>query len=334
MVYDAFKSFRDEKGKYKFTLNKEQDEKCDFLFETQAEQENRRLIYVALTRAIYGCFIFQNTKNSSSLTPFIKNIPENSGLIEKVVYQMKDLDYIPHSNLIAYTYPENVNLNFSDKNRRKMSFSFLSGQHGSSPKNKIKKYDENSYDYWIFHQLEKGANVGNLLHSIFEYLDFNDLENREVVIEKSLKRYLPKKKGEYQKHLEELVSVILNTSIKIEEAEIRLCQVKQAQKCPEMEFDINLPEFSIRDLHKLTNPEINRSVNTIYADNYSGVLNGLMDLFFESNGKYYILDWKSNYLGDDLEDYTPDRLNDAMNENNYHLQYFIYMLFPCFINNK
>ena len=55
-----------------------------------------------------------------------------------------------------------------------------------------------------------------------------------------------------------------------------------------------------------------------------GIMNGLMDMFFEHNGKYYILDWKSNYLGDDLNDYTPDKLNEAMNENNYHLQYLIY----------
>jgi exodeoxyribonuclease V beta subunit len=29
-------------------------------------------------------------------------------------------------------------------------------------------------------------------------------------------------------------------------------------------------------------------------------------------------------LGDTLEDYAPDKLNEAMNENNYHLQYMIY----------
>ncbi len=38
------------------------------------------------------------------------------------------------------------------------------------------------------------------------------------------------------------------------------------------------------------------------------------------------MDWKSNYLGDTLEDYAHDKLNDAMNENNYHLQYLIYTL--------
>jgi exodeoxyribonuclease V beta subunit len=57
-----------------------------------------------------------------------------------------------------------------------------------------------------------------------------------------------------------------------------------------------------------------------------GMMNGLMDMFFEHNGKYYILDWKSNFLGDSLDNYNPTELNEAMNESNYHLQYMLYTL--------
>src|SRR5690606_28554959 len=55
-----------------------------------------------------------------------------------------------------------------------------------------------------------------------------------------------------------------------------------------------------------------------------GILNGYVDLLFRHNNKYYILDWKSNYLGDSLEYYGNENLLNAMNENNYHLQYLIY----------
>jgi exodeoxyribonuclease V beta subunit len=64
----------------------------------------------------------------------------------------------------------------------------------------------------------------------------------------------------------------------------------------------------------------------IDAAAYYGIMNGSMDLFFEHDGKYYILDWKSNYLGDHVEDYAPELLVEAMSENNYHLQYHIYTL--------
>jgi exodeoxyribonuclease V beta subunit len=55
-------------------------------------------------------------------------------------------------------------------------------------------------------------------------------------------------------------------------------------------------------------------------------MNGKMDLFFRYNEKYYILDWKSNFLGYSLEDYQNANVEEAMTDNNYHLQYLIYTM--------
>ena len=57
-----------------------------------------------------------------------------------------------------------------------------------------------------------------------------------------------------------------------------------------------------------------------------GILNGKVDLFFEKDGRYYILDWKSNHLGNRPEDYTVNAMATAMEENNYYLQYYLYCL--------
>jgi exodeoxyribonuclease V beta subunit len=57
-----------------------------------------------------------------------------------------------------------------------------------------------------------------------------------------------------------------------------------------------------------------------------GIMNGKMDLFFEHEGRYYILDWKTNHLGADPGNYSIPALTEAMRENNYHLQYLIYTL--------
>jgi exodeoxyribonuclease V beta subunit len=53
-------------------------------------------------------------------------------------------------------------------------------------------------------------------------------------------------------------------------------------------------------------------------------MNGKVDLVFRHGGKYWILDWKSNHLGDRVEDYSLSRVREAMGQNNYHLQYHIY----------
>lgn len=55
-------------------------------------------------------------------------------------------------------------------------------------------------------------------------------------------------------------------------------------------------------------------------------MKGFIDLVFEHEGKYYVLDWKSNHLGDDVAVYHGDALKGAMAEHRYDLQYQIYAL--------
>jgi exodeoxyribonuclease V beta subunit len=58
--------------------------------------------------------------------------------------------------------------------------------------------------------------------------------------------------------------------------------------------------------------------------NVSGMLLGFIDLLFCHAGKYYILDWKSNYLGNQPENYAPANLARDMERKLYPLQYLIY----------
>jgi exodeoxyribonuclease V beta subunit len=56
----------------------------------------------------------------------------------------------------------------------------------------------------------------------------------------------------------------------------------------------------------------------------SGFLKGVIDLIFEIDGKYYLLDWKSNWLGPTRQAYRQDLLHQAMLENHYFLQAQVY----------
>jgi len=55
-----------------------------------------------------------------------------------------------------------------------------------------------------------------------------------------------------------------------------------------------------------------------------GLLKGFIDLIFCWQGKYYILDYKSNFLGNSAADYQHEQLEQAMTSHQYHLQYLIY----------
>lgn len=57
-----------------------------------------------------------------------------------------------------------------------------------------------------------------------------------------------------------------------------------------------------------------------------GLMNGFIDLVVRQNGTYYLLDYKSNFLGKKLEDYTQQRVAEAVRAAGYDLQYHIYLV--------
>lgn len=58
----------------------------------------------------------------------------------------------------------------------------------------------------------------------------------------------------------------------------------------------------------------------------NGMFKGFIDLTFEHQGRYYVADYKSNWLGLDNQAYTEQAMLDSMLENRYDLQYVLYLL--------
>jgi exodeoxyribonuclease V beta subunit len=57
-----------------------------------------------------------------------------------------------------------------------------------------------------------------------------------------------------------------------------------------------------------------------------GMLMGFADLVFEHQGRYWVLDYKSNHLGEGDAAYTETALNEAMAHHRYEVQAALYML--------
>ena len=57
-----------------------------------------------------------------------------------------------------------------------------------------------------------------------------------------------------------------------------------------------------------------------------GFLTGYIDLLFAYEGRYYIVDYKTNYLGETADRYSTKQLQEAMMIHNYGLQYWLYTL--------
>jgi exodeoxyribonuclease V beta subunit len=326
-----FCSFKDDStGEYLFGITENlTDEHCEMV-ERQLIQENRRLIYVAITRAVYKCYIahFTRSKNITSLIPFVKSIQSShqesklvnfsqSMEVDKGYRYSKSID----QQLSIPSYADMFNLN--ERYWRKLSYSSLA-KKPIYVKKQSDFSDLKGYESFIFKKLQKGNITGNLLHHILENIDFTNGQYWDRHIQASLIRFMPKQLENYKVSLVQLLEEVLNAKIEIADQKFRLSEIPKNKRLNELEFDFKVPAFDTQALNLLSTNEYPFSVNS-YGD-LEGIMNGKMDLFFEYNGLYYILDWKSNYLGDSLDLYSSEVLNLVMLENNYHLQYLIYTI--------
>ena len=98
----------------------------------------------------------------------------------------------------------------------------------------------------------------------------------------------------------------------------------------EMEFNFPINKLDANKLFNVLGLE-----NKQPSSNYKGFMKGFIDLIFRWKGKYYILDYKSNHLGNSESSYLMDELSREMNHSNYILQYHIYLIaFLRFIRTK
>jgi len=328
-------SFRSEKdGKYLFAppdkLNQQQ--KDEVLL--QIEQENKRLIYVAITRAVFKCYIFKNNSNyskNSSLSPFIDAIlsqPETSvkPYIDFAEQPTVDAGYRyqvvnnHHSDRQSAILAHNFKLR--QKSWVKMSYTYLARK----PEYIIRENnaaDLVDYNHFIFKHLIRGSLAGNFLHHIFENIDFMNEQTWEPQIRASLSHYLPKQ-TDILPMIKELVHHVLSSSLKLGNHAFKLTEVSKEQRLNELEFNFNVAPFQGRQLNQLSTEDTPFVVRTL--DELEGIMNGKIDMVFQHKQRYYILDWKSNFLGDSLVHYEGERLHEVLTENNYHLQYLIYVL--------
>lgn len=321
---DRVYSFRTAEGSYRSGKIGQMSEEQFRDFLVQEEQENRRLLYVALTRAIYKCYIYHSTYyKNSTLATFLKALEvDGQGIAQK--RNEENQQFTGRYVAAQVMAPKDLvaeNFKLHQNNWLRMSYSGLAGQTEWQAK-ALFESAEDAYDQFVFKDLKKGAKTGNFLHFLFENLNFTKEETWERTMERAIKRFSSAEDEVFKAHLLTLLQQVLQTEISTENDVFSMADVQPYDCIHELEFDFPVGEFHPKALEKLREEGI--AVNERYRGKLEGLMNGKVDLFFKNNGKYYVLDWKSNYLGPTIEDYSPENLALAMNDNNYHLQYLIY----------
>lgn len=329
-VFQVYKN-----GTYISIPKKELDEETKQLIKEQQHRELRRLMYVALTRSVYKAFLFKKMERVSEsgfskIYSELKQTSElNAGLIDITHFSLKQ----PHNMYSVKTEEksvkkeENIFIKLLDTNWKFLSYSSLSVYHNdpfvaAQPKSSTEKTD---YDHFIFEQLIKGTVTGNMIHEIFETINFSKEERHHKNVKYIIDRYGGRNREPYLQFIPQLIDHVLESNLVTESHSFRLSDVHSQNKLNELEFDYTLTDLQTEEIAGIA-AEYGLPVQLQDPRKVKGLMNGFIDLLFQHNGKYYLLDWKSNFLGASEEDYNKDNMQKAMELFNYHLQYLIYTI--------
>ena len=166
----------------------------------------------------------------------------------------------------------------------------------------------------------RGATAGTAIHKLFEDEQFSFREVLQTdyteMIEGVLSRY------GFDKEWASVAGSMLKEVTQAQIPGLQLWEVDEADQLREMEFLFMANRAEAEDLFTIIR-EGSRGTVSGAPDDF---LTGFIDLTVRQNGKYFIVDYKSNHLGDQLEDYSGENLKAEIEANGYDLQYHLYTL--------
>jgi exodeoxyribonuclease V beta subunit len=180
--------------------------------------------------------------------------------------------------------------------------------------------------------LPKGTGTGLFFHDLLEQWDFtwtDGAAGKDLVEEKLRTHGLDPSLGDT---VLAMVRRILSTPLDPLRPGFTLSRIPPEHRLNELEFHFPLkwttPEglrslfLARRDLEP--GPAMDDVLGGLRFSPARGFMRGFIDLVFLFEGKYYLVDWKSNFLGEGDESYGPAGIARAMAEHRYALQYTLY----------
>lgn len=186
----------------------------------------------------------------------------------------------------------------------------------------------------LLEDFPRGAQAGSFLHGLFEWMgtqgfarcatrtkELGELIQRRAdlagysrwvpALQTWLKRWL---------HTPLRIGAAAHSPIIVAPANLTSSQV-------ELEFWLPVEGVDTSVLDALVTKHTAGAVNrpALSEQRVYGMLRGFIDLTFEHEGRYFVLDYKSNHLGNSASDYSPARLREAALEHRYDLQCVLYL---------
>jgi len=282
-------------------------EEEDPLLLQELDAEKMRHLYVALTRAKKRVYVPCVIETSPSPLPCGAAAPIElflARLMQKETLTLASVKAQLEALSMSYVVvPPGIRITPLEKKERLISLPLVPKEVSLEPSPRILSFSSLSSGELHSSELEEkgadtlpgGKEMGSMFHRLLEkaVLSSYDPAKIEAAIEKEVQRMrLEKWKEEICKIIHEALHLPL-----LEEGSFSLVDIPRSQIHVEMEF------LYPKEIH---------------------FIKGFVDLVFMHRGTYYLLDWKSNWLGPSAEDYTHEKMEQAMHAHDYFLQASLY----------
>jgi exodeoxyribonuclease V beta subunit len=183
----------------------------------------------------------------------------------------------------------------------------------------------------------KGSRAGNFFHDLLERLDYTAGSAAALnnIILRTLQAY--GFDDTWQDVIADTISHVLHVPLIPQLPELTLSAIGFNQRINEMEFyfplntiqPLTLQAVFKRHGHHQSRMNFPVQLQKLMFSPVGGFMKGYIDLVFQHRHQFFLVDWKSNYMGPTIDSYHRDALDVVMHDNFYVLQYHLYVLALC-----
>jgi exodeoxyribonuclease V beta subunit len=196
---------------------------------------------------------------------------------------------------------------------------------------------QESFDRKNIFGFPRGSRAGNFFHDIFEHLDYTSCSPAALTqpVQPLLQAY--GFDSDWLPIIVETLSNVLNVPLQAGNPKLTLSSIALKDRLNEMEFYFPINPITPQTLRSVFERHGHISgignfpilLDKLMFSPVAGFMKGYIDLIFQHQEQFYLVDWKTNYLGATIDSYRTGLLRHSMLESYYLLQYHLYVLALC-----
>ena len=179
------------------------------------------------------------------------------------------------------------------------------------------------------HRFPRGPNPGTFLHGLLEWAGSEGFKAQPAAIEDAVARRCNRRGWEgWIDTLSEWLVHLQDEPLRLNNGQPAVVLSQLTQYQIEMEFWFASHNVDVLQLDQRVRQHTHGGAARAGAEPslLNGMFKGFIDLTFEHEGRYYVADYKSNWLGADDTAYTEEAMTASILDNRYDLQYVLYLL--------